>query len=221
MGLINGQQILLKITSFHYDQVDNRRQICHMNSWNGIVSSGNDWQSCEVWVQTDPSSSEEFIKDVILFTVTIKKARADNMDSHLTVGLLESKSSKLHLLDGLVLGEWHSLLRIFVMIARSTLRCLTPGHRRRNDDQSLLNGRISIGVLKSVDHLCSFIKIARELRNIENDDIRASYLLHESLWLSLRVNNLNCSLGGWWRDHSTCMIWIESTQEPVRLLLIL
>ena len=51
--------------------------------------------------------------------------------------------------------------------------------------------RLAVGILQGIDHLGSLFEVARELRDIQDNNIRSSYLLAESLWLLLRINDFN------------------------------
>jgi hypothetical protein len=64
-----------------------------MNCWNQILSLTNNWESREVRVETYPSSSEKVVENIVLLPVSIKKARANNMDSELIIMFTKSHSS--------------------------------------------------------------------------------------------------------------------------------
>ena len=76
-------------------------------------------------MQTNPGSSEEFIEDVILFSVTVEESGADDVDSELVVVLGESECSHFNLFQLLVL--WQRYSRIEISIAVGSTISLTWG----------------------------------------------------------------------------------------------
>ena len=64
-------------------------QVVDVNRRQVIRAACDHREGCEVRVETDPGASEELVEDVILLTVTIEEARADNMHSDAVVGLRE------------------------------------------------------------------------------------------------------------------------------------
>ena len=83
-------------------------------------------------MKTNPGSSEEFVEDVILLSVTVKESRADDVDSELVVVLSEGQRSHFNLFKLLVLGQRYSCIKITLTVgtAISLARGVAPGHGR-------------------------------------------------------------------------------------------
>jgi hypothetical protein len=75
------------------------------------------------------------------------------------------------LLKSLILGERHSFFKLRVLIAYWVAGSFGPGHGRRDDDEGLLNLGLGVTVFQSSEDLRGFFKIARKLRDVQDNDV--------------------------------------------------
>jgi hypothetical protein len=89
-----------------------------MKGWNKVSASVDKWQGSQVWVQADPSASEEFVEDIILLSVSVQESGADQVNLNLRL-LIECQSILFNLLNMKVLWQWHSTVDIVIGVWRS------------------------------------------------------------------------------------------------------
>ena len=106
-----------------------------------VVALPNHGESSELWVEADPSPPKKFIEYVVLLTISIQEASANDVHPQPLRILTERQGHQLQLLDPLELRLWCSLIQLLVGERLAVLfkRGHTPHHGTGEHNKNLIN----------------------------------------------------------------------------------
>ena len=109
------------------------------------------------------------------------------------------------------------MLLLGVRVSTILSGSLGPGHRRTDDDQSLLLLWFAVGVFERLKQSLGLLEVSLELRQVKDEEVGSSDLFGEVLWLTLPVYYLD-AVGRKRIDETTSRLAIQTADESVRNL---
>ena len=134
LTLVNRDEILLsdRYSLLGAEVGHETRQVLHMDRRQEVIAVVNNGERGQVWVEGEPRPPEEFVEDVVGFTMAEGQTTAHDMHTEVLVELCGGDGQVLDMLHHLEPREGHTPLEIFISEVALAFRelCVRPGEDR-------------------------------------------------------------------------------------------